>query len=241
MNKKIPSVFAPFFATLFVVCSFSANAIVITSGCASSTACTLSELSSGATLSVDGVLFDNWNFAQSEDPNLLVTGVQGNASNGGPGLDFSFSINFTSTPVVDLDFSYNVSGAGLSASHLSGISYFIPPGDAGEFIAVKQLFDSGAGLIGTSCLDNNSTLEWNLNTIEGITCDNSPNLDVSSTMFDLGAQPSLSVRGVLFGDGWLDGVTVQSFSHNFTLVPEPHIAILFLTGSLFLFIRKSKR
>ncbi len=126
-------------AAIAASCSLfaSAQAAVMTSGCANATSCTLEELYAGGVITVDDVIFDGWvlNFDDSDeeiDPStILVTGVADATS---AHLVFTMSpaveVN-DNAPFIEYDFDVLASMASTSLRTIVGAALEITHGDIG--------------------------------------------------------------------------------------------------------------
>lgn len=123
--------------SFFVFTSTPSKAVVITSGCANLTSCTLAELAAGGTLTADDVLFDNFTSVTGNLGNVaidlstvLVTGITTATDvildiSINPGVSIS-----TDSDLVDIFFAYDATVTGGSARTFSNAELSFQNGDA---------------------------------------------------------------------------------------------------------------
>lgn len=145
-------------AALALSAASSARATVMTTGCVSATACTLTELFAGGSIIVNDVSFTGWvkdNEADgdTDEDTVFVSGIDETATGidtGELGLLFSAdpAISF---PVGEYQFSFDAAVAGTSSRTLTSATLSLLDADPGDdgFVEVSAVLTPG-GLLTTS-------------------------------------------------------------------------------------------
>ncbi len=210
-------------------------ATIITVNCASQTSCTLDELASGGSIAVNDKVFDNWAVSVDEsDIDVTVSGLDDGGLDPGPGLFYELDVNFNSLPFIGLDFTFDVSTidnvARIKDNSLMRGDFFIPPGDDGSFIIAEEVLSGLSDPLGVKCVGRGIGLEASLQNQAGLTCTSGDPNGGDFARLDFAPQSTISVRTVILGDGFLDGIDVRSFTQRFSQIPTPGTLILFGLG-----------
>ena len=219
--------------SLVIVPLSSAQASVITNGCADASACTLEELFDGGSITVDDKLFDSWTFesllASGLSPDfsqVLVNGLDDVPFNPGISFDGGGELAVSDTDFIDLSFSFAVSTVdGVArikdnALILSGTS-FGPPGSGGLISIDELVFDPLGMLIADKHVEQ----------------DNLFDTQILSDVAQFALQSSIFIEKdiTIQGDALGNFVSLDSFEQRISQVPAPATLFLLLTGIFYLF------
>jgi hypothetical protein len=216
------------------------DATIITSGCADAgVACTLAELSGGASIIIDDKRFDDWvlNYDDSSTAvdlvPITVTPLDDQPLN--PGLQFDTNGEFSVVgfDTIDVGFSFTVStldGSALikdNSLEINGFTFGL--NNVGGFITIfEDVYDATADLIGDKF----------------VTADNElPVLDLfDSAQFAPQSQITVDTFIFLSGSDQDDTVSLDRFTQRFSQIPEPSGLLLLGIGLAGLGIyRKTQR
>jgi hypothetical protein len=233
---------ATFSASAFAAAALApgaAQALVITTGCASASSCTLEELFAGGAIQIEDKLF--YGFADVSGAGVIGSAQVGEMTSttllgSGPGIQFS--TGFFGLPVgtgdlsLSIVFEYSVSvvdapllisGASL---HMGGVPGFAGIFGDGTFTSITQtLFADGSQLAENYVF---------FDIIDGILVEN-PDSAEFAPQDSLRVQTSILLERLdLDSDSFIRlGGFVQRFPQTpIQPVPEPHAALLFGAGAL---------
>jgi hypothetical protein len=229
-NQGRPWATGIIFASFLAFSVPHANATIITDGCVNANVtCTLEELSGGASIEVDGVLFDTWfvDDASNNSVDLGSVDVVPLVHSSNVGLAFATNGAMVSTGVDDfVDVYISFAATAFSdARQISGVSFELT-----DFIF-------GAGNLGGIILGSENVLDSSGDQIgeADVVADNPP---LVLELFDLTTfEPTSTVvieKQLLIGDVVGDTVTLNGFEQRFQLaaVPTPIPLILLFSGLL---------
>lgn len=218
---------------LFVVGSSTVQATVITMGCSNSgVACTLEELSNGASFLIDGANFDNWGITDFSSIPVDLAEIDVLPLNDQPdsvGLAFRTDggLGVSGLDLVDLSIGFELT-LSTGARPIDGASfeladYSFGAANAGGFvIGAEDIRDSLGDLIGDTFVQ-----------VDNLT---PPILELlDATNFAPQSALSIVKTITIGGDGVDDVVVLDEFAQRFSLingVPEPASPILLFSGLL---------
>lgn len=216
-------------AALLALSAGEARAIVLTSGCANATSCTLAELFGGGSIWVNTKIFDDWEleFIDSDGVSpdftvVVVSGLDDGGINPGNGILFTgnsellvtgadrldLAIGFT---VTELDSSVDMDGNSLTI--VSDIVVGTGLVKVGEFVADG----SGVG-IGQKLVETDPAF--------------GPPIATDAIGFPL-LQKNLIIEKDILLQGSVPGDSAElvSFEQRFSQVPEPDAALMLCVGA----------
>ena len=220
-----------------------AEAAVVTSGCASTSQCTLQELVDGGSITVGRLVFSDFAFIDGErDPGgppqatqMIVTGLEDGGANPGQGLSYDFdnelSMASGGSQFMTFRFAFSVSDL-LSQSVITGhtlnMASFINAGNPGTFEGQLDVRDTVE--TPTAIGLGNAFVESVIFDSVGVNVLNNP--DQISFAHQSAIRVSTVVNGMTTDQIEL-GVLEQRFS---TAVPEPESFALIAGGFAFLLV-----
>ena len=200
----------------------SAQAAVVTSGCASATSCTLAELYAGGSITANGVEFGSWalNFDDSDNPidasAVTVTGLEGMGS---ASLAFAFDpmLAVEDGEFIEYDFDFVASIIGGSMANIVGAALEIADGAIGADGGF-DFFEVNAGL--PSIAEVLSLDESGIDSTTSM-------FSVLSLLADFDFQAEADDGGFAFLSGFVYSIAL---SEDVSDVPVPGAFLLMLTA-----------
>ena len=186
--------------SFFLLGLVPAHATIITAGCANvNSSCTLSELYSGGTISVNDVVFDNWletlNDGGLDAATVSVSGVD-EVVDGGDPTKSTLGLSFLANPSLSFDFleydfdfdvSFNPTGRMLTRADLELVSFLLGGADF-EFVEVNA--DLTAALLSVD--QDSTTSSAALTSLTSLTADFDIQMEAENDDGPVPTPPSLS-------------------------------------------------
>jgi hypothetical protein len=220
-----------------------AEAAVVTSGCASTSQCTVQELFDGGSITVGRLVFSDFAFIDGErDPGgppqatqMIVTGLEDGGANPGQGLSYDFdnelSLASGGNQSMTFRFAFSVSdllSQSVITGHMLNMAAFINAGNPGTFEGQLNVRDT---------LETPTAIGLGNAFVESVIIDNA-GVNVLTNPDQITFAPQSAVRvstvvNAMTTDQIELGVLEQRFS---TVVPEPESFALIAGGLAFLLV-----
>jgi|GEM_PF-766472 len=218
--------------SLFAGGAPNVNATIITNGCANAdVACTLAELSAGASIQVNDVTFDTWSVFDFSNnlvnlSNVDVVPLDDQPSNVGLAFAANGALSTNDLDLIDVSINFaattSAGAPAIRAVTFELTDFTFGASNTGGFIqGFEDVLDSSSGLIGAAFVEADNMLL--------------PVLDLfDSAVFAPTSTLAIEKLLLIGGDGVGDTVTLDGFEQRFQLasVPTPVPLILLCSGLL---------
>jgi len=210
---------------------------IVTTGCAGASSCTMAELASGGTITVNGIRFSNFEITDAvrdpgsppQESQIIVQGLDDGGFNPGPGLRYSFDDELTlaSGGLQNMTFRFNFTaentlGTATLIGHTLDMVDFINAGNPGAVEGQLNVRDQvetlGGAILDTALVESVRSDAAMVNVLN--------NPDVIS----FAAQDAIRIRTIVNGTT-LHQLALETLDQRFSIVvPEPGTATLLGCG-----------
>jgi hypothetical protein len=221
-----------------LLCAFGPmQGAIVTTGCAGASSCTMAELASGGTITVNGIRFSNFEITDAlrdpgsppQESEIIVQGLDDGGFDPGPGLRYLFDDELTlaSGGVQNMTFRFNFTaentlGAATLIGHTLDMVDFINAGNPGAVEGQLNVRDQ-VETIGGAVLDT-ALVESVRSDAAMVNILNNPDI------ISFAVQNAIRVRTTVNGTT-LHQLALETLDQRFSIVvPEPDTATLLSCG-----------